>query len=306
MSIGRSHICVCICTYRRPQLLEILLKKLQLQKTGGLFDWSVVIVDNDDTMSARPVVVKLQQASTSKIDYYAEPKKNIAEVRNTALRHASGDYIAFIDDDEYPSDEWLFNLFRVLKEYKSHAALGPVIPYFDAQPPVWILKGKFCERPTYETGTPMHWSKTRTGNVLIDKHVIDMNNVAFNPDFGTGGEDVVFFKELSQKGAVFVWCNEAPVYENVPVERCTKRYFFRRAFVQGNISSRYDITSVRWEKRLFVFLKSFIAAVIYSTIIPFSCVGGTHTFMKYVIKDIHHLSRLLALCGIMVIKERNL
>lgn len=302
--ISYIHICVCICTYKRPHLLEILLKKIQRQKTDGLFAYSAIVVDNDDKMSARPIVSNIQQKSLIKIDYLVEPRKNLAHVRNTAIRHAAGNYIAFIDDDEYPCDDWLSNLVKVQYEYQAHAVFGPVIPYFTEQPQEWLIKGKFCERETYETGTVLHWSKTRTGNVLIDKRVIATNGVAFNPDFGSGGEDVVFFRDLFKRKCTFIWCNEAPVYENVPIERCTKSYFLRRAFFQGNISARYSNTTLK--DKLLVSLKSFAAAGIYMLILPIAYVGGMHRFMKYLIKDVHHLSRLLALFGIVVVKKRNL
>ena len=42
-----ERISVCICTYRRAELLRRLLKALLHQDTGGLFEHSVVVVDND-------------------------------------------------------------------------------------------------------------------------------------------------------------------------------------------------------------------------------------------------------------------
>src|SRR6266446_6750134 len=47
MDIGRKHISVCICTYRRPQLLQRLLHEVVNQETNGLFTYSVVVVDNE-------------------------------------------------------------------------------------------------------------------------------------------------------------------------------------------------------------------------------------------------------------------
>ena len=36
-------------------------------------------------------------------------KQNIALARNKAIENAKGDFIAFIDDDEFPLDQWLLN-----------------------------------------------------------------------------------------------------------------------------------------------------------------------------------------------------
>src|SRR4029453_1875794 len=49
------HISVCVCTYKRPLLLRRLLKELSAQDSGGFFTFSIVVVDNDSSGSARPV-----------------------------------------------------------------------------------------------------------------------------------------------------------------------------------------------------------------------------------------------------------
>src|SRR5579864_121377 len=51
-----GHITVCICTYKRPQLLERLLRALGQQSTGGFFSYSIVVADNDRLKSAETVV----------------------------------------------------------------------------------------------------------------------------------------------------------------------------------------------------------------------------------------------------------
>jgi len=59
----RSHISVCICTFKRPQLLKRALEKLGHQRTEDLFSYSVVIVDNDRAESAREAVAACANGS---------------------------------------------------------------------------------------------------------------------------------------------------------------------------------------------------------------------------------------------------
>ena len=56
----KHHICVCICTYKRPTYLIRLLNELEKQETEGLFDYSIVIVDNDRSESAKQAVESLR------------------------------------------------------------------------------------------------------------------------------------------------------------------------------------------------------------------------------------------------------
>ena len=60
-----QHICVCICTYKRPVLLRRLLEGLGDQDTSRLFTFSIVVVDNDRSESARGVVKDFTAASHS-------------------------------------------------------------------------------------------------------------------------------------------------------------------------------------------------------------------------------------------------
>src|SRR5262245_23547681 len=97
------QISVCICTYRRPELLGRLLRELAMQETGGLFTYSVIVVDNDRAETARPVVAAaIIESFPVPITYCVEPRQSIARARNRAVATATADFIAFIDDDELP------------------------------------------------------------------------------------------------------------------------------------------------------------------------------------------------------------
>ena len=70
-----KHITVCICTYKRPVLLKKLLSKLEQQETAGLFEYSVVVVDNDVAESARQTVESFAEQSKLCLLYtYTSPR----------------------------------------------------------------------------------------------------------------------------------------------------------------------------------------------------------------------------------------
>ena len=140
----KQHICVCICTYKRPEFLRRLLSKLEEQETEGLFDYSIVIVDNDRYESGRQTVESFARQSKISIRYYMEPEQNIALARNKSVENAKGDFIGFIDDDEYPSNTWLLDLYTAFNTYKINGGvLGPVIPHYPEGTPKWLIKSKF-------------------------------------------------------------------------------------------------------------------------------------------------------------------
>ena len=123
---ARDGISVCVCTYRRPQLLRSLLDALAAQETGGGFDVDVVVVDNDPEASAAPVVEDVAARASLPIRYHHEPVRNISLTRNRAVEFASGNLIAFIDDDECPAPDWLHCLHDMLVATGADGVLAPV------------------------------------------------------------------------------------------------------------------------------------------------------------------------------------
>ena len=230
-----SHISVCICTYKRPHLLRRLLGELAGQNTGGQFTYSIVVVDNDQLRSAESVALDFAVRCPIPVKYCVEARQNISLARNKAVENATGDFIAFIDDDEYPTRSWLLTLFKTLNERNVDGVLGPVKPDFEQGAPKWVVKGKFYDRPTYPTGLVIDRQKGRTGNVLLKRRIFEADEPPFRPEFRTG-EDQDFFGRMIQKGHVFIWCDEAVAYEVVPAIRWKRGFMLRRALLQGSSS----------------------------------------------------------------------
>ncbi|MEI6560766.1 MAG: glycosyltransferase family 2 protein [Verrucomicrobiota bacterium] len=283
------HITVCICTCKRPRLLKKLLEKLGCQLTDGLFSYSMVVADNDSLESARPIVDALR-CGGPEIVYCVEPERNIARVRNTALRRARGEFVAFIDDDEFPEPNWLLALLSACKEHQSDGVLGPVRPFFEEEPPRWLVRGKFCERPEYPTGTLLDWRHTRTGNVLFKREIIQDIREPFRSQFGDGGEDNDFFRRMMERGRIFTWCNEAAVSELVPPGRFTRTYQLRRALLRGQNQRHF----ASWRS----IAKSVAACALYSIALPFLLFSGQSFFMQYLIRICDHMGALLATLGV--------
>lgn len=294
----RADITVCICTFQRPGLLVRLLEALHGQNNNGQFTLSIVVTDNDPKASAREVVSAFTVSSGLPVVYSLEPRKNIALARNDALRHASGDYVAFIDDDEFPVKDWLMLMLAACRAYGSAGVLGPVRPHFDEPPPSWIVRGGFCERPEHPTGQLMDWRECRTGNVLFRRAILDGEPEPFREQFGTGGEDVDFFMRMTRRGHVFRWCNEGVAFETVPPERWTRRYMLRRALLRGRNTLKLP------GQQLPLLVKSLVAAPLYTAMLPFTLLFGQHVFMKYCIRFCDHAGRLLAAVGLNPVSAR--
>lgn len=300
----RDHITVCIPTFKRPVQLGKLLSELQQQVTNGLFTYSVLVVDNDFAESARAIVEDVKAKSLVRIEYYSEPEQNIALARNKAVENAHGDFIAFIDDDELPISTWLLELHSAFKKYGVDGVLGPVRPYFDQEAPAWIVKGKFCERKEHATGTILHFEETRTGNVLLDIRLFNERENWFGSEFGrTGGEDIEFFKKAMKQGRIFLWCNEAIVYETITPDRWSKCFYIKKNLRIG------DLTGEKFRKEGFLlhtsfFIRNIIAMILYTSFMPFTLAFGQHVQMKCITKIVYCFGVIIGSLGWVPIRYR--
>jgi glycosyltransferase involved in cell wall biosynthesis len=268
-----------------------LLRELASQETGGLFTYSIVVVDNDRLRSGEAVVLDFAAASTVPVTYDVEPLQNICLARNRAIANASGEFIAFIDDDEFPEKRWLLMLYQAANRDDVAGVLGPVKSHFDEKPPDWVIGCKFFDRPGHPTGFVIHWAEGRTGNVLLKSSILTPGELPFDPKFHRGG-DTDFFRRMTEKGHIFIWCDEAVVFEVVPPARWTRAFMLKRALLRGSITLKtpgFEVRSVG---------KSVVATVLYSIALPFTLLLGHHMFMNLLVRLCDHLGKILAFVGI--------
>jgi len=216
--------------------------------------------------------------------------------RNKAVENATGDFVAFIDDDEFPVTEWLRTLFLTIGEYNVDGVLGPVRPHFEDGAPQWVIKGGFYDRPTHPTGMALPWRKCRTGNVLLKRELFAGDAQPFKPEC-LSGEDQDFFRRKMEKGHTFIWCHEAPVYEVVPAVRWTRGFLVRRALFRGIFAQRnHGFQPLR-------VLQAVISAPLYAVMLPVALVFGQDRFMTCAFKLSYHVGRLFALFGFNPIRQ---
>lgn len=239
------RVAICIITYRRPEGLRRVLdavSRLTPPAPGDrTVEVEVVVVDNDPAGTGAAVVAKTTADRYPwPVHLEIEEARGISRARNRAVEVArervGADFVAFIDDDEWPEPSWLDALLRTQRDYSADIVAGPSLPNFEAPAVDWIVKGGFFERPRYATGTELE--AARTSNVLIASRVLQAIDPPFDDRFGmTGGEDTHFFARARRAGYRIVWADEAVVTEYVPRSRARPPWLLKRAFRSGSAMS---------------------------------------------------------------------
>ena len=117
------HITVVVCTRERPGALARCLDSLLAQQYPG---FRILVVDNAPVTGSTAEVVH-SAARRGPVEYLVEPKAGLSFARNTAVKAAPGQILAWIDDDEVADPHWLAEVARALHEHPDADVISGVI-----------------------------------------------------------------------------------------------------------------------------------------------------------------------------------
>jgi glycosyltransferase involved in cell wall biosynthesis len=112
---------VAVCTRDRTEDLQRCISALLAMPDDGQ---EILIVDNAPSTEDTLALV----SRFPRIRYVRESRPGLDVARNCALRQASGQIIAFTDDDAAPDRLWLRSLMRNFTDPLVLAATGPTMP----------------------------------------------------------------------------------------------------------------------------------------------------------------------------------
>lgn len=195
------HITVCLVHYDRPWLLAQAIDSLRRQ-TYGHFD--VVLVDDGSPSEAAGQYLDSLQDEFAWRGWsiVRQPNAYLGAARNTAVRHARGDYVLFMDDDNLAKPHELA-VFAHAARCTGADILTTVSDVFSAAdaasgpPPtshqLWIPLGGAA-------GLGVFRNVFGDANALVRRATFEALG-GFTEDYGVGHEDWEFFARAVLAGA---------------------------------------------------------------------------------------------------------
>jgi glycosyltransferase involved in cell wall biosynthesis len=260
-------VAVAIPTFRRPHGLERLLTALAHLETSA--DVEIVVADNDAAgHEGLDLCQKLAPFYRWSLTSMVVKERGIAQARNALaeyiLAYSDADFVAMLDDDEWPSVQWLDAFLRVQKKTQADALRGTILREFESVPGPWAAQLQGIAPVRAPSG--LIEMIDGAGNVMIARHCFDrLTKPYFDPAFAlTGGEDRDFFTRLQQAGRRFAWADEAVCTEFVPASRANLDWALKRAYRIGNSDMRVFLKyAPAWSARLHEGLKIAGAIALY-------------------------------------------
>lgn len=224
-------VSVIIPTFRRPEGLRLAIQSVLAQSRRPE---EIIIVDNAPEGCARGIADNARAVARCRVTYVHEPRSGISNARNAGFTAATGRYIAFLDDDEIATSDWLGALMDTAQTLDVQVVFGPLraeVPQPDG------LLGQLAARLYSRAGSASDclldeaWG---TGNSLIDRAAFDLPDQPFDVALNQiGGEDDAFFALLAAQGARFGWSARAKAVEVVGAARTNWSHLLSRSFAFG-------------------------------------------------------------------------
>ncbi|BAY30174.1 glycosyl transferase family protein [Nostoc carneum NIES-2107] len=236
------QISAIICTHNRDTYLGAAIDSLLAQDFAAEFE--VVVVDNNSSDRTKEVVA--QRASNPRLKYVFEPTTGLSVARNTGAKLASGEILAYLDDDAVASDRWLSVFYDAYKNNSQLAIAGGKVTLLwpqDVQQPRWLSPGLAANLGAYDLGDSTTYidkpSFTPRGlNYCIRRSFLEEIG-GFDPHLGRVGKNLLSNEELQmtefalQKGWQVAYLPAALVAHNVAPERLKRSWFLNRGWWQG-------------------------------------------------------------------------
>lgn len=223
------NVVVSVATYQRQDLLQALISSLVA--AYEFYPFRLCVVDNAPEAQGLPEMSE----APFEIEYVHEPQPGIAAARNAGLSRLrpSDTHVMFVDDDERVSPDWLLRQVELMRELDTDVVSGFVVSVFADDSPRWIVEGGFIQRQQYASGLTTRLPATNNTLVKIEA-LRRLESPWFDEAFSvTGGSDGELFYRMRAANATIAWCNESVVCEDVPPDRATLPWVWRRMVRNG-------------------------------------------------------------------------
>jgi len=241
------RISVVVCTHNgAPTIAECLSAVTRLDYSN----YEVIVVEDGSTDATAAVVEEFD------VQVVATPGLGLSGARNVGLAAATGEIVAYIDDDAYPDPHWLTYLAIAFADNPQFAAVGGP----NLSPPD---DGVVADCVANAPGGPVH--------VLLDddvaEHIPGCNMAfrreallavdGFDAQFVTAGDDVDVCWRLQEAGEVIGFYPAAVVWHH---RRRSVRTFWRQqrgygraeALLEAKWPERYNASGhVNWTGRIY-------------------------------------------------------
>lgn len=227
---------VCAHSSDRIALLQASLRSLQAQSMppGEI----IAVIDHNDSLRA---TIASQFAGI--IVLANTGHRGLSDARNTGIAKATGEVVAFLDDDAQADPEWLARLCRHYADHHVMAVGGRIVPVWPGARPAWFPPEFDWVVGCSYRGQPTALAQVRNliGCNMSFRRAIFARTGGFSAGLGREGDDAAGCEETelcirARKAfprSVILYDPDAAVSHILAEGRTTRAYFRTRCRAEG-------------------------------------------------------------------------
>lgn len=233
---------IIVCAYNAAQTLEKCINSI-LNQTFR--DFELLIVDDGSSDNSNEIYEKYKLLDR-RINIIFKEHSGIGDTRNVGLDNASGNYIGFVDSDDYIDDDMYEILYNNTQKYNADISCCRIAIEF-SEKTIIVPKpdGEFCK--VFEKNISM-FEKFYRGifylpgmfNKIFARHVF--NNLRF-PEKCTFEDDLFLFPTLEKSKRVV--CDSRAKYHYVQTEYSIMRRPFTKNDLELVECGEYNLSIVK-------------------------------------------------------------
>lgn len=250
----KNKISIIIPTYNRIQLLQRAIKSILQQDYENI---EILVIDDASTEDIKTVI---QSYNDDRIIYIKNEKNKGSNFsRNLGLRNASGDYIAFLDDDDFYSNKSKFKKQMELF-YQNKKLVFVGCGYYDKsmdRKRIPRISGNISENLL------LSFSDIETSTILIKKDII--KKVGFLDEHLPSEQNHDYFFRISKYGE-FNYINEVMVIKDNPavqISSSSKNKLL--GYILFHKKHFRSFKQLEWKKFLYASIKFFVVTFLFLT-----------------------------------------
>jgi glycosyltransferase involved in cell wall biosynthesis len=259
-----NGVTLALCTYNGRNELYETLKHIDHQEDVGEVGWELLVVDNNSTDGTADYVRELwPDEKESRLRIVQEERQGIAFARKRALREAKYEYLSFVDDDNWISENWVR---RVYELFEAHPNLGiiscPSKAHLEKEPPAyfdaikgWLAVGEqWDEQGVIEKRPVSFWTAGCSFRVApfrrLERTDYESCLTGRTEDVTLGGEDHEFCLALTLMGWDVCFTRDISIQHNITQDQLRREYILDLVENGGKSRPILDIYRNEYRNRL--------------------------------------------------------
>jgi glucosyl-dolichyl phosphate glucuronosyltransferase len=229
-------ISVVVCTYNRANILKYTLQALANQTVAKNL-YEVVVINNNSTDHTEEIAKEF----IKKYDNYQiiqEREQGISHARNRGIKEAKADYIAYLDDDVRPLENYVERMIWIINNYDFDVFGGRYVPWYLYGKPRWFNDEYACTGHDFEEVRELKAGFLVGGVMVFKKKALEAFE-GFSTDMGpkaerfSYGEDTNLQVRMRKKGLKIGFDPDLVVGHLVAQYKVSIFWFFKSSYING-------------------------------------------------------------------------